>query len=200
MARVLCMAIGYLCGNFLTAEAVARGKTGKSARDLGTGNPGMANVTAQLGIGWGLLVLLGDIFKTALACLLCRVLLFPELGALAVFYSGVGAVLGHNFPAWKKFRGGKGVAVTCTFLVLAAPLWGTLSCLAGLLTVVLTGYLPLGAVLIPALFIVPAFAAYGWEAGILAVLTALLMLSRHYRGLLRVARGEEERKLRRKPT
>ena len=66
--RLLCLLLGYLCGCFLTAELVARARTGKSAAALGTGNPGMANLAHKLGKGWGAVVLAGDIAKTALAC------------------------------------------------------------------------------------------------------------------------------------
>lgn len=196
LERLVCAAVGYVCGNFLTAEAVAKARTGRSARDLGSGNPGMANIGSALGPRWGAVVLAGDIAKTALACFLCRFALFPGLGPLAVLYAGLGAALGHNFPVWKGFRGGKGVAVTCTFTVLAAPLWGALSGVLGLAVVLLSGYLPLGAVLIPAAFVVPAFWTLGPEAGSLAALSALLMLSRHIHGLRRIARGEEPKHLR----
>ena len=55
--RLLCLLLGYLCGCFLTAELVARARTGKSAAALGTGNPGMANLAHELGKGWGAVVL-----------------------------------------------------------------------------------------------------------------------------------------------
>lgn len=197
MERLLCLLAGYVCGGFLTAELVARHCTGKSAAYLGTGNPGMANLAHELGKGWGAVVLAGDIAKTALAWLLCRVL-FPGLGALAGLWSGLGAVLGHNFPVWRRFRGGKGVAVTCAALILSSPLWGTLACLIGLAVTLLSGWLPLGAVVIPALFVPPAFAFHGREAGLLALILALVMLSRHIRGLGRILRGEEARKFRRR--
>ena len=157
--RLLCLLLGYLCGCFLTAELVARARTGKSAAALGTGNPGMANLAHKLGKGWG-------------------------------------AVLGHNFPFWRGFRGGKGVAVTCAALILFSPLWGTAACVAGLAVTLLSGWLPLGAVVIPALFVPPAFLCRGREAGLLALILALIMLSRHIRGLGRILRGEEERKFR----
>ena len=108
------------------------------------------------------------------------------------------AVLGHNFPVWRCFRGGKGVAVTCAALILFSPLWGTLACLIGLAVTLLSGWLPLGAVVIPALFVPPAFAFHGREAGLLALILALVMLSRHIRGLGRILRGEEARKFRRR--
>ena len=93
LQRLLCLLLGYLCGCFLTAELVARARTGKSAAALGTGNPGMANLAHELGKGWGAVVLAGDIAKTALAFGLCRAL-FPALGGLSGLWAGLGAVLG----------------------------------------------------------------------------------------------------------
>ena len=128
--RGLCLLAGYLFGGFLTAEVVARCTAGVSARDIGTGNPGMANIATHLGKKAGLLVLAGDVIKTAVACWFCHQLA-PELGLTALLYGGLGAVLGHNWPIWYKGRGGKGVAVTCAWLMLYLPVTGVLCCLAG---------------------------------------------------------------------
>ena len=103
--RGLCLLAGYLFGGFLTAEVVARCTAGVSARDIGTGNPGMANIATHLGKKAGLLVLAGDVIKTAVACWFCHQLA-PELGLTALLYGGLGAVLGHNWPIWYKGRGG----------------------------------------------------------------------------------------------
>lgn len=196
--RLICLLTGYLLGTFLTADAVARWRTGMGAGSLGSGNPGMANIAGSLGAGWGALVLAGDVGKTALACGLCRWVLCPNLGQTAVLWAGLGAVLGHNFPAWRRFRGGKGVAVTCTCLILAQPVLGVVSCLAGLGVVLGTGYLPVGAVVIPVAFLVPALVLLGPEEGAWAAVLTAVMLSRHRHGLSRVLRGEEERHLRRR--
>ena len=193
MERLVCLAAGYLCGCFLTAEIVAHYRTGQGAASLGTGNPGTANVVGHLGIGWGALVLLGDAGKTALALAQCRFWLAPGLGMVGGLYAGLGAVLGHNFPVWRRFCGGKGVAVTCAAIVLVSPLWGAVSCLAGLAAVLLSGYLPLGAVLIPCLFIFPAFAVHGVEPGILSAVLAILMVIRHIHGLERIASHTEKK-------
>ena len=61
--RIFCLAAGILFGSFLTAEYVARRLTGRTARDLGSGNPGMANIMATLGKGPGFAVLVGDVAK-----------------------------------------------------------------------------------------------------------------------------------------
>lgn len=87
------------------------------------------------------------------------------------------------------------MAVTCAALVLAAPGWGLLADSIGGAAVLCTGWLPLGAVLIPAAFIPMAFGALGGEGGLLAAILAAVMLSRHWRGLRRVLRGEEKRTL-----
>lgn len=192
--RFFCFALGYALGSVLTAELVTRAAVGKRPAELGTGNPGMANVTAQLGLKAGLAVLAGDLAKTAAACLAARAL-WPQGGVLAALYAGLGAVAGHNWPAWNGFRGGKGVAATCAALVLAAPGWGLLACCCGGAAVLCTGWLPLGAALIPLAFVPMAFGALGAEAGLAAVCLAAVMLCRHRRGLGRVLHGEEPRTL-----
>ena len=191
--RGICLLAGYLLGGFLTAEAVARSLTGKSARALGTGNPGMANITAQLGKAAGFAVLAGDVAKTVLAVWFCVRYAAPELGRTAVLYAGLGAILGHNWSVWHGFHGGKGVAVTCTWLILYLPVTGLLCCLAGGAAVLLWGYLPVGAVLIPLLAIPLAGMQYGTEAGVGTALAAAIMLSRHAKGLWGVWQGPEPR-------
>ena len=191
--RGICLLAGYLLGGFLTAEAVARSLTGKSARALGTGNPGMANITAQLGKAAGFAVLAGDVAKTVLAIWFCVRYAAPELGRTAVLYAGLGTILGHNWSVWHGFHGGKGVAVTCTWLILYLPVTGLLCCLAGGAAVLLWGYLPVGAVLIPLLAVPLAGMQYGTEAGVGTALAAAIMLSRHAKGLWGVWQGTEPR-------
>ena len=100
-------------------------------------------------------------------------------------------MLGHNWPIWYKGRGGKGVAVTCAWLMLYLPVTGVLCCLAGGVAVLLTGYLPVGAVLIAALAVPVGWLQYGTEAGAVLTLNAVIMVTRHWAGLQRIHRGEE---------
>lgn len=190
--RILCLAAGILFGSFLTAEYVARRLTGKSARELGSGNPGMANIMDVLGKGPGFAVLAGDVLKTVLVCALCRLAAAPQLGHTAILYAGAGAILGHNYSLWHKGRGGKGVAVTCAWLILYLPVTGALCCLAGGFAVLVWGYLPLGAVLIPALAVPVAWVQYGPESGVVVLLAAAMMIWRHKNGLYRIFSGEEK--------
>ena len=142
----------------------------------------MANIMTHLGKRAGLLVLAGDVLKTAAACWFCWQLA-PELRLTALLYGGFGAALGHNWPFWNHGHGGKGVAVTCTWLILYLPVTGALCCLAGGLAVLGLGYLPLGAVLIPTLAVPIAWVQYGPESGIILLLAAAMMFWRHKNGL-----------------
>ena len=199
--KVLCLLIGYLFGCILTAELIVKHKTGKSVSEFGTGNPGMANVMRIFGFKTGAAVLAGDLIKTVAAVLICCLLfgrssVLPSgkpLGQSAVLWAGLGATLGHNWPVWRRLKGGKGVAVTCMTIFLFSPLWGLVSDVAGMLVVFRTGYLPLGAVVITTLFTVFAGIFYGMEAFIPALVLALIMLSRHYPGLIRSFKGTEEK-------
>ena len=199
--KALCLLIGFLFGCILTAELIVKHKTGKSVSEFGTGNPGMANVMRIFGFKTGAAVLAGDLIKTVAAVLICCLLfgrssVLPSgkpLGQHAVLWAGLGATLGHNWPVWRRLKGGKGVAVTCMTIFLFSPLWGLVSDVAGMLVVFRTGYLPLGAVVITTLFTVFAGIFYGMEAFIPALVLALIMLSRHYPGLIRSFKGTEEK-------
>lgn len=188
MFRIWCMLIGYAFGNLLSAVIVSKIASGRSPFDFGTGNPGMANVAHVLGIPCGAAVLAGDLGKMVLAAGLA-VLLFPAHRVLAVLYTGLGAILGHNYPIWHVFRGGKGVAVTNAAIFLVHPLWGILANLIGLAAVLLTGWLPLGAVVIPLVFAVMTFFLYGPEAFILVFLYSIIMVIRHREGLVSIKNG-----------
>jgi len=103
-------AAGYLIGTVPSADTAARLAT-KGTSDLrteGTGNPGAVNAMAVLGKGWGWSILVADATKGALACGVGRRLAGPAGAQMA----GSAAVIGHCFPVWTGFRGGKGVAVS----------------------------------------------------------------------------------------
>ena len=172
MEVLVCLLVGYACGNLLTAELVARRELGRSAFDVGVGNPGMANIGHELGLRAAALTLAGDLGKVVAAALVCS-LAFPDLGSASAAWAGLGCTLGHNFPAWHHLKGGKGVATTCATIVLASPGWGVLALLVGLAAVVLSGYLCVGAIAIAA-----SYALLMLLAGDLAhVIVALALLA-----------------------
>ncbi len=88
------------------------------------------------------------------------------------------------------------MTVTCTWLIIAIPVWGALSCIAGGAVVLISGYLPLGAIVLAWLGTVSAFVTRGAEAGIFFAAAALIMTVRHFPGLRGMARGTEPRHFR----
>ena len=103
--------LGYLVGSFPTADLVAKyarrrhGGASDDLRETGSGNPGALNAGKLLGRNWGLIVLVGDMIKGAAACVIGRAL----VGDNGTYLAGTTSVVGHCFPPWSRFRGGKGV-------------------------------------------------------------------------------------------
>ncbi len=120
-------------------------------------------------------------------------MLFPQY-PVTVGYAGLGVILGHNYPIWHKFIGGKGVTCTCGALVCMSLGYGLLSCVIGLIGVLISHYLPIGAIMIPLAFIIPAFYLYGNEVGMIAIIMTIIMISRHMSGLKNIPKGKEPRK------
>jgi glycerol-3-phosphate acyltransferase PlsY len=122
--------LAYLLGSIPTGLLVARALGGPDPRQQGSGNLGTANVYRLLGRKAGALTLLGDVAKGALPVVLARLWLSP-LGAwqdTAVALVGGAAVLGHVFPLYLNFRGGKGVATSFGVVAGVAP-WAALNLL-----------------------------------------------------------------------
>lgn len=124
MIRVVCVIIGYIFGAFQTAFFYGK-LHGIDIREHGSGNAGTTNTLRVLGTKAGAVVFAGDMAKSILAILLVKKLLipsYPGLEYLLIFYTGAGCVLGHNFPFYMGFRGGKGIATTGGIMV-ASNMW-----------------------------------------------------------------------------
>jgi len=113
------MIISYLIGSFPTAYVVARITKGIDIRSAGSGNVGATNVHRVVGRSWGIFVGVIDMLKGSLAILVtgASAITAPWLLSLA----GLAAVIGHNYPVWLKFKGGKGVATTYGVMFFLYP-------------------------------------------------------------------------------
>lgn len=190
--RIICLLIGYACGCVLASDIVARILSGRSAFELGDGNPGMANVGHELGTKAALFSLAGDILKTVVAVVACH-LLFPQLSDSATAWAGLGATLGHIFPAWHGFKGGKGVTTIASTIILLNPLWGIVSGIVGFLSIFLTGYLSAAAVMAMAFYTIATFVLRATEPAIVSVVFLLLTLYAHGPKLRGIAQGTTKR-------
>ena len=114
MIRVVCLLIGYCFGIFQTAFIYGK-LHGIDIREKGSGNSGTTNALRVLGKKAGIIVFFGDALKAVFAMVLVHVLFraeYPDMEALLRIYAGAGVVLGHNFPFYMGFKGGKGIAAT----------------------------------------------------------------------------------------
>ncbi len=190
MQILFILIIGYGLGNILTGDIVSRIYTKKSAFELGTShNPGMANITAHIGIIPGILVLLGDILKTVIAIVIA--IKCFDGGRMGILYAGLGATLGHNFPFWHHFKGGKGVTTTATTIFLYSPMLAFIALIAGLIVVIVTKYLALGAVVI--VFAYMALVARTPQELLVCALFTALMVYRNCSQLKLIPSGQAEK-------
>lgn len=183
-------AAGYLLGSIPFGFLVARAARGVDVRAAGSGNMGATNVARVAGVGPGLLVLLLDASKGALAVLLARALLPGVLTVQAL--AGLAAVVGHVAPVWLGFRGGKGVATALGVLLVLVPVAALAGVLAYALVFLVSRISSLGSLVAgpAALAAAAVWPGTRLAVGFTAVLYALILLT--HRGNIRrlLARAE----------
>ena len=123
--RIACLIIGYACGLFQTSYILGK-LHGIDIREYGSGNAGTTNMLRTMGTKAGLITFLGDVLKTIAAVLICLAIFYrkdvnPEMLQLIKIYASAGAVLGHNFPFYLGFKGGKGIACTAGMIITLDP-------------------------------------------------------------------------------
>jgi acyl phosphate:glycerol-3-phosphate acyltransferase len=182
--------VGYLAGSVPFAYLLAR-RAGIDVRRAGSGNVGAANVLRTTGAWRGVIVMALDVAKGIAAVILAQ----QATGQGPVIAAtGAAAVVGHIYPVWLRFQGGKGVAVAAGVFGMLAPLATVAAAAVFLATVWVTRYISLGSV--AATLVLPPIA---WMAGapdavvLAAAATAALILFRHRANLRRLASGTERK-------
>ena len=158
MIRLLCLLVGYFFGAFQTAYFYGK-MHGIDIRTMGSGNAGTTNTLRVLGTKAGLIVLFGDVLKTMLAIAVMRFCILPVFNVgdaeyLYILYTAAGAILGHNFPFYMQFKGGKGIASTFGLILSFHPMFIPVGVVLFLGTFLLTHYVSLGSLLIYAGFVI----------------------------------------------
>jgi acyl phosphate:glycerol-3-phosphate acyltransferase len=194
MSILLTAAVSYLLGSIPFGFILVRIFRGQDVRKTGSGNIGATNV-ARSSLALGILTLVLDALKGLAAVALTRAL-FPGRSVLAGL-AALFAIVGHMFPVWLKFRGGKGVATALGSFALLAPT--SLLVTAGIFVavVLLFRYVSLGSIVAVALFPVLAWLLHDYAdtpqvLGFMAI-ASLLIIARHHQNIGRLLAGTEPR-------
>jgi glycerol-3-phosphate acyltransferase PlsY len=198
MNELLLILLAYLIGSIPTSVWVSKRFFNIDIRDYGSGNAGATNVYRVLGSRWGTFVMLMDMLKGALAVQL--VWLLPEyLDAEIQFQNlqtglGMAAVLGHIFPIWAEFKGGKGVATVFGMVLGISPITAV-SC-AGIFLIVLhlTRFVSLSSILASVAFPVLILVVFNVENPlyrVFAIAVAFMVVLTHQKNIGRLIRGKE---------
>lgn len=205
MERILCLAAGYACGLIQTGYFYSKSHN-VDIRKQGSGNSGSTNILRVMGVKAGLIVFAGDFLKTFLPCVLTRYLFQdrPEIACLMLLYTALGVILGHNYPFYLKFKGGKGIAATAGLLV-ALDLRVTAVCLLVFVVIVaVTRFVSLGSLVVVTIFL--ALVVFFGQSGdfglgtaylpefygVAAVITAMAFW-RHRSNIVRLIQGKENK-------
>ncbi|HOK42777.1 MAG TPA: glycerol-3-phosphate 1-O-acyltransferase PlsY [Thermoclostridium caenicola] len=187
---------GYLLGSINTSLVVGKLFYKKDVRQYGSGNAGATNTLRTLGKTAAAIVVVGDLLKGILACLIGRWL--PGETAAGVYggeyAAGIMAVIGHNWPLYFGFKGGKGVMTAFSVVLMFSPLAALICLLAFIVIVAITRYVSLGSIIGGA-----AFPLVAWLMGeplllvLTGVLLGLLIIIRHASNIRRLLEGNEKK-------
>ncbi len=201
MYRLGALLIGYLFGGVQSAILCGKLK-GIDIRTQGSGNAGTTNTIRVLGKKAGFLVLLIDILKAIIAIYVAKLLLspnHPDATILIAFYSGIGAVLGHSFPLFFHFKGGKGIATTAGTLIGIDYRLFLIGAVLFLITFAITRIVSISSLIMTASIPIMIIIFYsgkgniGIEAMVLSLLVTGFTFYRHKANIKRLIEGNEAR-------
>lgn len=190
---ILAAVIAYCFGSVSTGLLVAKYSNGPDLRAVGSKNTGATNVLRTMGWKYGLITFFGDMLKAVAACLIGKWLTGELYGMML---AGLAVVLGHNWPAFFGFKGGKGVASSCGVMVCCFPLPAVICFALTILIIWLFRYISVGSMsmLIMYSISVSLFCSNGHILIILwTVILAVLCLIRHHANIRRLMHHEENR-------
>ncbi|TDY50750.1 glycerol-3-phosphate acyltransferase PlsY [Alicyclobacillus sacchari] len=184
--------IAYIIGSISTSTLVVKLVSGRDIREEGSGNAGATNTMRTIGTKWGVIVLLADALKGMVALWIAFALTKGSVVAAAV--AAIAVVIGHNWPVFFGFRGGKGIATTIGVLLWLAPIPTVIAGVICLIAIALTRYVSLGSLILTVL--VPVIMAIWFmQPAVLvaSIILALLSIYRHRSNISRLIRGQERR-------
>ena len=193
-AIVLCAVMGYLLGSINFAVVISRLKFHDDIRNHGSGNAGSTNMSRTYGKAAGLMTLLGDLSKAIVSVLIARLL----MGEVVAYMTGMFCALGHAFPCYYRFKGGKCVAVTAAMALVLEPTVFLWLLLIFVVMVGFTKYVSLGSIMAALMYPVILHNLVmtrqrGYLSVLFVVVIALLVLWLHRDNMKRLLNGKENK-------
>ena len=193
LAAISCI-IAYLLGSLSTGLIVSHAANGPDLRSVGSGNTGASNVQRTMGWKYGLITFAGDSAKGVLACFLAWLITGDHMASLA---AGFFAVVGHNWPVYYRFHGGKGVAASCGVLLYCFPIPALICFGLTIALIAATRYISLGSMFLLTSYAVFVSLTYSgeWRTFVIiwAILLAVICVARHHANIVRLIRGTENK-------
>ena len=189
LAYIVIAVVAYLLGSISTGILVSKAMKGPNLREVGSKNTGASNALRTMGVKGGFATFVGDIIKALIACLIGRV----WMGLPGAMVAGVFVILGHNWPIFFQFKGGKGVS-SMTAVMLVSFWWQAIICyLVTIAVIALTRFISLGSMVMVTLFaILVAVSNWGnWTAILWTVFLAAVCIWRHRANVGRLLNGTE---------
>ena len=191
--------IAYLIGSINSSILISKAVTGKDIRTSGSGNAGATNMLRTMGKKYAVITLVIDILKGVVALLLAKLAI--NLGAYtsATYIAGVAVVLGHNFPVFFGFKGGKGVATSLGVVLLLDWKIGLITLVVALAIMAISKYVSLGSITAAVVFMVLQVIAMAVTDSfdiarlICVLILGGLLIIRHRANIARLANGTENK-------
>ncbi len=190
----LVLLMGYFIGHIQFAYIIGKLWKKQDIRQLGSGNSGASNFVQHLGVKTGILIGLLDILKAFLSIYFMKKI-FPSLADdyTAIYLNGFGVIMGHNFPLFMKFKGGKGTASSLGMIFGINPLYGIISFFIVLLITLITNYIAIGAMALPVILLVLALVNnYGLIPILISIILIVIAVSLHIKNFVRIKNHEEK--------
>lgn len=199
ISAIVAAIAAYLIGSLNFALIISKLKYKDDIRKYGSGNAGMTNMMRTYGRAAGIFTFLGDILKGVFAVIIATLLMGEACGYIA----GIGCILGHCYPVWYKFKGGKGVAVTAAMILCLEPLVFVMVLLIFIVCVAFTKYISLGSMM--AALVYPLFLQSFYRVthtvpnhfyiviSVCSIVITLLLLFMHRSNMKRLLDGKENK-------
>ena len=188
---IIVAVLAYLLGSISFGMIVAKLAGGPNLREVGSKNTGATNVLRVMGLKIGLIVFVLDILKALIACIIGRI----WLGLNGAMLAGLAVVIGHNWPCFFQFKGGKGVASTLAVMLLTFPIPAIICYVVAIVLIATTKYVSLGSITLAALFAILVIATNwtNWLVILWVLIIAGLLIWRHHANIGRLLHGTENK-------